>query len=393
MKSAKNAPVLALLCLEFQFLRFLTDVCFQLSTRKHPGETNNFLAASPCSWSPCLHSGFNEPPALHVEPSLRSLSFFLEHLSSIRFTSNLLPNLCPLSVLSWIHLPACWPSVLSLLSVPLLTMIDDFLVPLSSPSWGHTQPNLCSVALICSTGVSVCLFILWFAFQPHKLPISWVRDCSHMALAPRLPLYCPLFRDDWATQSLLTHSDFTFGISTGSPVITPSALHSYKVRGSFKPPLFLGGWRARAAHRMHECIFLIITSSLRRENQMKRCLVSGMGQVTQSPTPSPGWPPTQHHSASGPLWSLLLRVFVKVVLGRHYMPQALGKWVWSSASFPPWMWGERGCEFHLYKGGVGFLVVSLGCRLTIPEPRLSQPPSASPASDDRHVLAWRRQEF
>lgn len=75
-------------------------------------------------------------------------------------------------------LACCWPSVLSLLSVPLLTMIDDFQVPLSSPSWGHTQPNLCSVPLICSAGVSVCLFILWFAFQPHKLPISWMETVA-----------------------------------------------------------------------------------------------------------------------------------------------------------------------------------------------------------------------
>lgn len=111
------------------------------------------------------------------------------------------PNCCPICApslycLASTFLACCWPSVLSLLSVPLLTMIDDFQVPLSSPSWDHTQPNLCSAPLFCSAGISVCLFILWFAFQPHKLPHFLNGDRSHMALSPLLPLYCPLFRDD-----------------------------------------------------------------------------------------------------------------------------------------------------------------------------------------------------
>lgn len=108
------------------------------------------------------------------------LSETLASSSSISVLFVLPPNCCPvcapaLSCLESTFL-ACWTSVLSLPSVPLLTVIDDFLAPLSSPSWGHTQPNLCRAALICSAGVSVCLFSLWFAFQPHKLPISWMRD-------------------------------------------------------------------------------------------------------------------------------------------------------------------------------------------------------------------------
>lgn len=53
--------------------------------------------------------------------------------------------------------------------------------------------------------------------------------------------------------------------SLGFRLSCPLALHSYKVRDSFKPSPFLGDWLARAAHRMHECIFPIITSSLRRK--------------------------------------------------------------------------------------------------------------------------------
>lgn len=86
-------------------------------------------------------------------------------------------------------------------SVPLLSVIDDLLVPFSSTSWGHTQPNLCSVAPICSAGFSVCLLILWLALQPPKLPTSWMRDCSLIALSPPLPLSCPVFRNDRAAHA------------------------------------------------------------------------------------------------------------------------------------------------------------------------------------------------
>lgn len=43
---------LTLLCLEFQCLWFLADVCFQLSLRHHPGGMNSFLAATPSSLKP-----------------------------------------------------------------------------------------------------------------------------------------------------------------------------------------------------------------------------------------------------------------------------------------------------------------------------------------------------
>lgn len=183
---------------------------------------NSFLTASPSSWSPVSIQGLMS----HLLCMRHPLSETLASSSSVSILFVLPSNCCPICVSSLYCLEstflAYWPSVSSLPSVPLLTVVDDFLAPLSSPSWGHTQPNLYRAALIRSAGVSVCLFSLWFAFQPHKLPISWMRDCSHMALSPLLALYCPLFRDDWATQRLLTYSDFTFGVFTGFPVIMPS---------------------------------------------------------------------------------------------------------------------------------------------------------------------------
>lgn len=121
---------------------------------KAPVSIQGLMSHLFCKWNP-----FSETQAF-------SLSF------SILFI--LPPNCCPICVPSLYCLQStflpCWPSVLSLLSVLLLPMIDDLLVAFFSTSWGHTQPNLCRVALICSAGFSVCLFILWLAFQSHKLP-------------------------------------------------------------------------------------------------------------------------------------------------------------------------------------------------------------------------------
>lgn len=119
MKSAKNERVLALLCLEFHCLWFLTDVCFQGSTRHHPGRMNSFLTASPSSWVPCLYSEFNEPPAPHVEPFPGNPHIFLEFLNSVRFTPKSLPNPCSPSGLSRVHLPG-------LLAVCLVTALSHF---------------------------------------------------------------------------------------------------------------------------------------------------------------------------------------------------------------------------------------------------------------------------
>lgn len=219
------------------------------------------------------------PPETPVSiQGIMSHLFCMRHPLSETFTSSssisilfvLPPNCCPvcapaLSCLESTFL-ACWTSVLSLPSVPLLTVIDDFLAPLSSPSWGHTQPNLCRAALICSAGVSVCLFSLWFAFQPHKLPISWMRDCSHMAVS-LLYFRCIVLFSGMSQQLKASSPTVTSPLefSLGLRLSCPLALRSYKIRGSFKPPPFLGDWLARAAHRMHECIFPIITSSIRRK--------------------------------------------------------------------------------------------------------------------------------
>lgn len=92
-------------------------------------------------------------------------------------------------------------------------------------------------------------------------------------------------------------SHLNFGVLTGSPVIITSVL--LQSRGSFKPTLFLVGRFARAAHRVQDGIFSIITSSLRRktfQGETKEELLSARdGACDTTSMPSPGWPTSTQH--------------------------------------------------------------------------------------------------
>lgn len=128
----------------------------------------------------------------------------------------------------------------------------------------HSQTFAAQLSSASQVSLSAYL-VCGLHFSPINSPFpEW--ETSHMALSLLyfrcIVLFSGLSQQLKASSPTVTSPlEFSLGLRLSCPL----ALRSYKIRGSFKPPPFLGDWLTRAAHRMHECIFPIITSSLRRK--------------------------------------------------------------------------------------------------------------------------------
>lgn len=135
-----------------------------------------------------------------------SIQDLMTHLLSMwNFFSETLASSLSFSILSILPPICCpnWSSLHGLASTFLPAgCLSVSLCPISVQSWwltgfygvvilGVTQPNPCSLALICSTAFSVCLLILWFAFSLINSPLPEQETVAHDSLScpPIVPSY------------------------------------------------------------------------------------------------------------------------------------------------------------------------------------------------------------